>query len=777
MVHTLKKYLSNRGSALFMVVSTMTALLVCCMAMYFSVISSRSTQYAIFNQQQSYQSAVSLADTIISGMISGESDFADFTGRLWNLEVDGKLTTESNGFAAFDSNGVGKDDDVSAGAYMVTATRLPDETLASGVQARVFDIAITTSVNGIKEVYHSIILMEEEGKKEGNYGVFNSTGYLPNDVYLDGGVMMTDVFFDNPQTVLNAYGSKNMELYGDLACGGSLTNNKYIIMKSSRPQNFIVRDTYRANANQVITFAEPKPKDTSTLEKNKAKSIVAIGGDCHLSNQANFSNANVYILGDLYLNGTDLIDTCTYYVDGDVYRESGNAKMSIIYANGKTHDCSAPAGKWTGTAKGKDIDGIMTVSEAVDFINEKTASRTFYKWKVEEQSVTETLEFNTDLTKPHPTEYLAYSDTSKGCVIEDVVMHHPNNGGPNNLTLLIDTGDKPENVYTIQLRGNRDYRGDTTKETFCWYPENDVNDQSTWKGNGSNVPFTILVKGRGSVVIDIPEGVTYQDDDHLKLMHYGWFVLNGGEEKFVGTSKEGLTQEQIIELTEFKRKGDSGGDDKFFYQFIHHECYDGDGCTYTEEDSAKKCKKCEKAGKDVTMKKIVCASHGEIKTYCPTCSPNEMAKEKNCNYRIDKPAIDSFLSSHYEMKKRMTDKNGKVIYPNVNIFLVSCDENADIRLSSRAAADADKDAEVFIQNGFFGYVYAPYVTFRAGPSNSGGGMVRFLGGLTVSDYIIDDSYSLLACFPDRLPDEVMGENSEVVEGVVSSGWKITLRAH
>ena len=71
MAHSLRKYLSNRGSALFMVISTMTALMIACMAMYFSVLSSRTTQFATFFREQSYQSALSLNDMVLAGLMDG----------------------------------------------------------------------------------------------------------------------------------------------------------------------------------------------------------------------------------------------------------------------------------------------------------------------------------------------------------------------------------------------------------------------------------------------------------------------------------------------------------------------------------------------------------------------------------------------------------------------------------------------------------------------------------------------------------------------------------
>ena len=82
-------------------------------------------------------------------------------------------------------------------------------------------------------------------------------------------------------------------------------------------------------------------------------------------------------------------------------------------------------------------------------------------------------------------------------------------------------------------------------------------------------------------------------------------------------------------------------------------------------------------------------------------------------------------------------------------------------------------------NGFVGYIYAPYMTFKAYGDNAGGGYVRFFGGLTVSDYIIDDSTSFLACWPEKLPTELMGQEcfDNQLNGIASRGWKITLGSH
>lgn len=792
MAHTMRKYLNNRGSALFMVLSTMTALMICCMAMYFSVISSRSTQYAVFYQKQSYQSAVSLSDSLLASMITGSGGFEGLGQKIWNLDVGGKITTDANGFKTFDSAGAGADDDNFVGAYMLEATRLPDETLADGSTVRVFDIIVTTSVNGSKEIYHNIIQMSNPSTPKplpGPTNVFTATGYVPNSVFLDGGEMKTDVFFDNEDTVLNAYGGKKMTLSGNLACGGSLTINKWLEIKSDSPTYFAVRDTYTSFANQVITFAAPT--GSSEIDKNKTRSTVTIGGDCYLINGAKFQNANVYILGDLHLRGDALDSSCKYFVDGNIYLEKGQYggywhNLSNVYCNG-TVDASqntgggingALAGKWTGNAQGKETDGLMTVTEMINYLEEKTATVPYYKWVVDTTGLPEkTITFSTDNDNPSPTYLLSYSNSEKGCIIKDVKMYNPNNAGgwKNSCTLVIDTGENPDNIYTIQVKANRDFVDSKPgNDTFCWFPRNTVNGGDMWKNN-SNMKFQILVMGRGTVIVDIPTGVTYQDDDHLKFMHYGWFALKGGTEYYFGDEAQKSNRAYRLSHTAYIRKDDSGTDADFYSQFIHSGCKSGDGCSYSTVETEIECSVC--GNKYVSA---VCANHGTVDTYCATCQASRgVSHVGKCNNHVDKPAVNAYLNSHPAIKTMMTGDDGNIVYPNVNIFLVSCDENADIRLSSRAASTATGDVDVFIQNSFFGYVYAPYVTFKAGPSNTGGGMVRLMGGLTVSDYIIDDSYSILACYPDKLPMELMDDScfDNILGGLTNKSWKIVLKSH
>ncbi len=809
MRYFIRKYANNRGSALFMVISTMTALMISCMAMYFSVISSRSTQYAIFNQQQAKQVSVGINDAVIAGMMDNQLE--DLTKAMTNLAEGEKLTAGNNGFAEFGSEG-GKENDQDLGAYTMEITRLPNETV-NGVEKMVYDIVTKSSVNGANNVYHTIIYYEEDKKDEppAPTQVFAATGYVPNDVFLDGGRFITDVFFDNEMTIVNAYGGKNMELTGDLSTGGSLTCNAYIhaggkilndkagtpIADIIRSQTVAVRGTYTSTAAEPMKFAPVSPYGRST---------VLIGGDCVLDGTNGFTNANVYVLGDLIITSNPDLENSNYFVDGDVRLEAKQTrwgttavwvKLKNVFCNGSVDNTKNTGGIQENSGlkaalvdgKGKtskswsekaEEDGILPVTEMIDLLNEKTATNQYYKWvindsdpkkdkyvkELDESKTTvkrKTLKFSQGETDPIPTIILKYDETGeKGCIIDDVVCDGGNQF--NHLAIIIDTGEDEDNVYTIRVKPNRDFDGDNINETFSWYPY-DTFSSATY--------MTILVKGRGSVVVDIPKGVTYQDLSFVKFMHYGWYLLSGAKPNTTkysfgerASSKGDYWESSII----YDTTGiDNSSSDVNLERFIHSECKSGDGCDYSESDSTNKCPSCDKK-----MKAVECSVHGNLNEYCPTCKPEKKDKhEGECVNHVGRKEIDKYLESHDDLKSKMKGSDGEIIYPTTNIFLVSCDESANIRLSVM------EDGTRIMQNSFFGYIYAPYMTFKAYGDNAGGGMVRLFGGMTVSDYIIDDSMSMIACWPEKMPTELMSEDcrKDKLQGITSKSWKISLKAH
>ena len=141
-------------------------------------------------------------------------------------------------------------------------------------------------------------------------------------------------------------------------------------------------------------------------------------------------------------------------------------------------------------------------------------------------------------------------------------------------------------------------------------------------------------------------------------------------------------------------------------------------------------------------------------------------------------AVDAKLSSLTgKVKDAMYAADGTVVYPTCNYFLVSCDESADIRFSGMLAPGGTETT--IMQNCLFGFVYAPYMTYKGFGGNSGGGMVKFCGGMIVSDYVLSDSYTMVNCFPEYLPTDLVSSENRKNQLTSAAGreWKISLAAY
>lgn len=780
MVHSLRKYLSNRGSALFMVISTMTALMVTCMAMYFAVVSSRTAQYAVFNQEQSYQAARSTSELFLNGLqngdfkVLGEDGAAsnDLMEKLRNLKPGESITTDGNGFASLNASATGKDDEY-LGAYDVTITCFEKETI-DNVEYYTFDVAVTVSINDVKEVVHSVIharLDTVENTLDMDPQVFASTGYTDQDSYLDGGNFLTDMFIDNENAVINAYPEMQNAFAGNFSAGGSLQVNGYMQPNDKKPVVWAIRNKLYESPDKNFTL---KFYETDT---NRSK--VLIGGDLDMGdNWGGISNADIYVNGDWYY-GRSNFEKCRLFVHGNIYIRSQNRSLDSfpVYCDGQVFEIEGgiKGGSVDGTWEGnKNLpEGALTRHDAMTTLDDATATTTYYKWEINDskpsedkyveeldeahhKAVHKTLKWVTGnydggAITPVPVQTLTYGVDGTGCIIDDTLITRANNS-IYDMTLLIDTGDDPENVYTIRVKANRDLDGDTKNETFCWHPLGVT-------PTHSDPRLKILVKGRGSVVIDVPEGVTYQDSTFVKTSHYNWWVLAGGTvDSQYGSGHELYSNPTFSDTMK---------------QFIHTECgVNGQPCSscsykIDDSDTDEECPICKGKKKQVT-----CERHEYSFLYCPKCE--ESLKDSKfagkCLNRVGRQEIDKYLAENPDIAARMEkDADGNLIYPTTNIFIVSSEESADIRMS------ITKKGELVGSNTFFGYIYAPYMTFKGYGSNQGGGELRFFGGATVSDFIFQDAMSFATCWPEKLPEELMSTtcHKNKLSGA-SKEWKISL---
>lgn len=735
-----------------MVLSTMTALLIAVMAMYFSVVSSRSVQYAVFNQNQSYQSAISVQEALRSWL--NANDKSDLVTQMKALEEGKTMTTNGNGFAALGVAG-GSEDINQLGSYDVSITKVKPETIA-GIECTTYDVATTVVVGGVREtvhIYWHIPPSESEDSKV-NSDIFASTGYVPNNADVASGMFMTRSVFDN-EFVNFGNGEGEYKLYGDVFCGGSVEMNKGNTVDLSDVLSFVVRDKFFVN--NVSTF---------NLGKNGERGKMYIGKELNVTGGFNLNNVDIYVAdGDVHWEGgMNANGGSTLNIQGNLYitggsPDRGNLNRTVklngrIYVNGEDKTDYYGCAAWPKAER----------DAAAQYIDDNTQSYEFGNWEIENKFPTTPMKIEFNSAAGVYEKEISFSGGSdKTCYtsigdIKDIDF----SGDIRNYTIFIDTGDDEENIHYLRVNANYDADGDDVDETFCWNPLG-LTPFGEGSGNVNQKNMNVLVTGRGSLIIDIPSGVTYAGSQYEKFMHYGWFLLLGGATNANG----GYSLETRNRQNDVK-------------QFLHASCPDGcSDCTYNVEQLTTKCSEC-----GTYQKKVTCDRHNYHRTFCPNteCDLNVNEPNKNesgdyselCANRIDRSKVRDAINTNDSLRSKYPKGvDGDYIYPNCNIFLVSCDESASIYIADYPVLNTSGDEVTCLpieSNSYFGFVYAPYMTYKgyhSGETNT----VRFCGGMVVSDYIFNDNSWYLNCYPDYMPGELGATGSLAHD---AKRWKIII---
>lgn len=795
MRHVFRKYTSNRGSALFMVISTMTALLVSVMAMYFAMVSSRQTQYAVFNKMQASQSAQSIADVVYNS-IADPSNHAAGGGvllqQMKDLGVGESISTGANGFASLDPGIETGLDESQLGAYSVTITRLPN--YPNGDMR--FDILVMSSVDGNRDAVHLELGHNEKteytpGEGEDGSGgdaeLFAATGYVPNDAYINGGYYLTNVFYDTQYTYMGTFDSSGNNRIGqNLSTGGDLmlSGNAMTVVHDGGSESISSQDVNKIGPVTWAIRGNFYPNVGNDFAVRGGSQIL-VGGDLTFDSGNNFfvvkndgyyqpsalgNHVCVYINGDFnYSPGAELKNNMWIFVNGKVTGFSGNPipSNSRIYVTGDSAQRAEKTASLQPNVKnaikewpknGTFADG-MTYDEAMAMLGQRTQTIAYYKWDLSKNTENSPLidirvnasdnEWTDDKGDTYGanegTFIIAYDKTvesaqyikseggnengviGKSFVINSVLTNEgSNNMGP---TILIDTGDDPENIMTLKL-------GDVTgKGEFSWFVDKDGN-VPTYALN--NVMRLVLIKGRGTVLLDLPKGVTYQNSAFTLTSNIGWWLIQGGK-----IQKQNIGgKEHLVFNGRQPRKKTS----KDIVPYIHKTCEKDDGCVFSKSESTSTCKHC-----NGTLTQVTCSVHGDVNVYCSTCHPEKASRTDWCANHVDKLAFDTFYNGLTDMNKDwVTGSDGKPMYPNTNLMIVSCDESVDMRFARTANGTGLEDSA------FFGFIYAPYMSYMAQGDNNGGGYVRLCGGLTVGDYDLAGFESYIGCYPDKMPNEIAG---------------------
>lgn len=823
MRHVFRKYLNNRGSALFMVISTMTALIVSCMAMYFSMVSARASQYAVFNQMQANQSAQSIAQIVLNS-IADPSNHGTGGGlileKLQELKIGESITTDANGFKSLDPGIATGMDESDLGAYAVVITRL--ENYPNGDSR--YDIMVMSSVSGSRDAVHLEIGYNEgktttpdagEDGSGGDAELFAATGYIPNDAYINGGYYLTDVFYDTQFTYMNTYGgsgenriAQNLSTGGDLMLG---TDAMTVVHSASTasispqsvakigPVTWAIRGNFYPMLNsdfgmrggsQILVggdFTFDSGNNSFYVKNGDYKGVETLGD--HIC---------VYVNGDLNYSGSDIKTNVWFFVNGNVYGVGGNKQNNArLFVTGNateraqktsTLNTSLPIEEWPQS--GTFADGL-TYNEAMALLGQKTQTIDYYKWDLSKntssaQHVDVRLNAtNQEWTDDKGTKFDAYQSTfifaydknvesaklikgnggnevgviGDSFIIDSVFTHTDGNTGSE--TILIDTGDDPNNIMTIKLSDV------TGTGVFTWFLDREI--KNYWPleygapklcmGMPNRGGRMVLLKGRGTVLIDVPKGITYQDAGYQLTGHIGWYLIEGGNVETKNYNGKNY-------LTFNDRKPDGQYSSKVL-PYIHRECTPGDGCDFTKSTSTAKCNGC-----GGTLTAVSCKIHGNVNKYCNKCHPEKDSRDDWCKNHVDNKAFEQFYNTlSGENKAAVTDKNG-IVYPTTNFMYVSCDESAEMMFSRTT------DDKEILNNTLYGFIYAPYLSYLASKSAQAGGVIKLCGGLTVGDYDIQAIHSYIGCYPDKMPNELAGmagggEMPDKLAGTTKS-WKITI---
>lgn len=841
MAHILRKYTSNRGSALFMVISTMTALIISCMAMYFTMVSANSAQYAVFGQMQATQTAESVLDIVRNSLNPYNSLNPDFQKKLLELEPGQSITTDANGFMALDPNIESGKTPAEIGAYSVTITCLSKEGEVGKDLKMEFDYLVMSSFNGSRDAIHFVQRYDESYEGDPNAGadgsggdaeLFAATGYVPNDAYINGGFYMTDVFYDTQYTYMNSYGAGGItRIATNLYTGGSmmLGSEAFTVVHDTHDDAY-TQETIDKIGPVIWAIRGdfyPNFKDTFDM---RGGSQVLVGGnmECAGMNQNSFQVQNknysgieelgdhisIYVNGDLNYLETYVNKNIWLFVNGNVTGIKSLNDNSRLFVTGTEAERQAKTSTLSGVKveawpkSGDDFEDGLTYNDAIKLLDQKTATIAYYKWdlssetnKADTQHVDIRLNgTNSDWTDDKGNTYEANSrnfifaypgsesealvtgDKEIGAVgksfVIDSVWTHEDVLSPS--AIIIDTGDDPKNIMTIKLCDVTKTDTDPGTGEFCWFADREVTTKVIkWYPYEAEVTIgpskpclnafnnqsqrLVLLKGRGTVLIDVPEGVTYTSPGYGVTGHIGWWLAMGGQIvedaghlKFTGVDPQ------------------NGGTPKSptSVDHVHRTCVPGDGCSFElkeiTDESAAKCIGCGGA-----LTQVSCPVHGDVNKFCAKCYPEKKDRDDWCKNHVDNLKFAETYESLGDTEKAwVTDSKG-IVYPTTNFMLVSCDESAEMLFSK------SKDGTTISYNHFFGFIYAPYMTYLSSKSAAGAITVKLCGGMTVGDYTLQSDDTYIGCYPDHMPNELAGMagGGSMAGGKLSGvtkNWKITL---
>lgn len=553
-----------------------------------------------------------------------------------------------------------------------------------------------------------------------------TTGDGIGESRLESGIYNTPLFFDNAKTVIgySEDGSKSgyVKINSDFTCTGSLKINSSML------------SLYYKTDSVPITWAIGDDLELDNLNWNfmnydawskEPPITVIVGGNMYLDGITKIPNTfEVFVAGDVYV-GAGMQISCKLWTAGSVYlmnNSSGQTYVnsSNLYVGGKVVDTQDNSYPFEGNYSPLDKTSAEWI-EAEETLKAKTSSPTYTPIKIFEDNDTPdhvSLRFNTfyidysenEIYVPGNTRSvfeLSIDTHPNGVIIDEIIDYGDSSSYGNPYGFIIDTGNDPQNIFRIQVQPNIDSDGDGIKDTFSWTPYYLYDDVF------ADSPY-ILVKGRGTVIIDVPDGVTYQAAEHEVMIHANWYAMMTA----VDNAEYNINCPHLL---------DSRDLDNFIESdWIHtydacngvchvHETYDENGTAY-----------------------MFCEYHQR------RVKPSEIVNGCGCNGVVDTMEIDRWLGQNISSLspsalETFFDEDGEVIYPNLNIIINAGGENSRINPFSNGS-----------DNTFCGWIYAPAALCSSKTDNEVYNTgIFYLGGIIASEFETNDECDFYYCKPDE----------------------------
>lgn len=304
------------GSVLFLVVVVMSILILAASATYYVVTNQRSSTYVRFSNEQSYQTALSVSNTVwsyISGYLSemNGKEVKDYQNTVVGKMLAGKTLTASD--LDLTDMGLGKVD--------VQIKRSPDVSIAASGEntANVFEITVTAEVNGETTSITRLINIQT-GPTEYFTRFLTCTGDSGEDVIISAGNLFGAAYFENEFTNFTQGATHiNDSLY---ATGTVVdTGAQYITNAGLNP------DDYEIVINKNFYIEKSDGGDLN----NK---YLFVGGNFELNDNKQINSKEVYIMGDCTLNGAQGGATAVYFINGDLHIDNNSTQGCTFYVNG-----------------------------------------------------------------------------------------------------------------------------------------------------------------------------------------------------------------------------------------------------------------------------------------------------------------------------------------------------------------------------------------------------------------------------------------------------------